>query len=114
MNRCEVCDRPVAVLDEHRAHLASCGKASCDYRTDLCWGFDQCEAARVDWRARAMGLDRLLSEERMSSARVARVALDAQDDLAAARERIGELVDKAACVVEAGIEAQRERIGRGR
>jgi hypothetical protein len=92
---CPTCDRPVADAIQRGLHLASCDGAGCGYRPDLCWGGPQCEARRVDWRKRhSSAMDALISHDR---------------DLAAARERIGELEKRARYLEEAGIEAQAER-----
>jgi hypothetical protein len=59
--RCTVCDRPLAVggCPRFRASSATSWTAH-EWKSAA---FD-CHAHRVDWRARALGLDALLAEER--------------------------------------------------
>jgi hypothetical protein len=131
MNRCEVCDRPVATDDQWRDVPEG-------ERDDLCWGGIQCGEARVDWRARAMRADEQVTvEKRCQVNLVARLEAADRDlaaweadarkawsraddeeemrkqacrDLAAARERIGELEAQAALAENITAELDRKLV----
>jgi hypothetical protein len=84
--RCPECDAPLATLADHAAWREA-GEPD-DYRPDLCWARPdlvpvvhsgeftlQCMREPVDWRERAIALERALAvaSERLASARAVAV-----------------------------------------
>lgn len=58
--RCHTCDRPKATSAQYDAHVQGCECTEC---IATCWGGAQCEAASVDWCARALAADGYLAAE---------------------------------------------------